>query len=807
MRTSSLACLVALAASLALAPAGRAQQPPPATMKIEKVKLGFRSGAAEDAGATYKPGLWVPVHITLVAAPDGPIALPVGLDNFVEGEVRIETADSDGIPNIYPEPFRVRRKERIHLTAYAKLAATNPELKVFIRPGPEGSRGRDVPFPGAPEGREGREINDSLYLTLGARLPDLQKALPGLVQNRQDPTETRPRYTAHETEVHRLPTRWFGYDAIDLVILTTDNDAFLKEWLKTENKPRVEALAEWVRRGGRLVVSVSWRNQELVHRLLTDRNAWQPALPDVLNPAPAKQPFVSTMFGLPGWAGVPGNALSKKDDKGLYLPELKASPGVEILAKEGDFPLMLRTPYGRGNITLLAFNVDKDPFTSWQGAQKFWQAAVTRWAPPVLLQGDDQRGVPRNQRQGGDLTTRLQVELDKFDTPPISFGWVALFILLYILVVGPLDYLLLKKVFKRLELTWITFPAVVLAISLIAYFTAYAIKGKDLKVNKIDLVDIDLRSDLGEDLRPRGALAYGRSWFTILSPRIQNYTIGVEPVLPRLLGGGKDVPPAMVTWLGRPETGGMGASGRRQSQGLFTRTYQYEPGGLGLKDVAIPVWTTKSFTAYWKASLKKMPFEVRLEYEKEGGNVTGTIKSNLPADLQDVTLIYGDKWYRLPNCQASGLPLKIDLSREAGREIRSWAQPVGNPQPVAFDPEDMLPGGPYDPGPVLKDLLFHQEGGPFSQYSNHVERRLDASWRVRRSWPEDLVVREAILVGRLARARGSAETLTAENDPRLPTHLWLGALPGGEQARPTLSGTMVQDTYVRVIVPVSPKKQ
>src|SRR5262249_15901934 len=115
MRTPSLACLVALAAPLALAPAGRAQQPP-LTMKFEKVKIGFRSGAVEDAGGTYKPGLWVPVHVTLVAAPGGPVSLPVGLDKFVEGEVRIETTDSDGVPNVYPESFRVRAKERIHIT-------------------------------------------------------------------------------------------------------------------------------------------------------------------------------------------------------------------------------------------------------------------------------------------------------------------------------------------------------------------------------------------------------------------------------------------------------------------------------------------------------------------------------------------------------------------------------------------------------------------------------------------------------------------------------------------------------------------
>src|SRR5262249_45654711 len=151
--------------------------------------------------------------------------------------------------------------------------------------------------------------------------------------------------------------------------------------------PRVEALAEWVRRGGRLVVSVSWRNQELVHRLLTDRDAWQPALPEVLSPAPAKQPFVSTLFDLQAWAGV-NKPFFKRNDKGAYLAELKARPQVEVLRKETGHPLIVRTPYGRGYLTLLAFDVEKAPFASWSGAPDFWQATLTKLAPRVLTQRD-----------------------------------------------------------------------------------------------------------------------------------------------------------------------------------------------------------------------------------------------------------------------------------------------------------------------------------------------------------------------------------------------------------------------------------
>ena len=108
--------------------------------------------------------------------------------------------------------------------------------------------------------------------------------------------------------------------------------------------------------------------------------------------------------------------------------------------------------------------------------------------------------------------------------PVISFGWVALFILFYILIVGPLDYFLLKKVFKRLELTWITFPTLVLIVSVVAYFTAYCPQGRRPAHQQ----------DRSGRHRPARAPArsYGTTWFTLFSPRIQNYTVGIEPAAP-----------------------------------------------------------------------------------------------------------------------------------------------------------------------------------------------------------------------------------------------------------------------------------
>ena len=77
-----------------------------------------------------------------------------------------------------------------------------------------------------------------------------------------------------------------------------------------------------------------------------------------------------------------------------------------------------------------------------------------------------------------DLASQLRMALEQFPgVKLIPFGWVAFFIFLYILLIGPGDYFFLKKVLKRMELTWVTFPMIVLAVSLLAYFAAYRSKG------------------------------------------------------------------------------------------------------------------------------------------------------------------------------------------------------------------------------------------------------------------------------------------------------------------------------------------
>jgi hypothetical protein len=394
-----------------------------------------------------------------------------------------------------------------------------------------------------------------------------------------------------------------------------------------------------------------------------------------------------------------------------------------------------------------------------------------------------------------DLGTDLERELDKFDVPNISFGWVALFILLYILIVGPLDYFILKKVFKRLEWTWITFPTVVLVVSAAAYFIAYAVKGSDLKVNKVDLVDLDLRSD------PRGTYVHGTTWFTLLSPRIQNYTVGIEPVpsewCKRAAADDFKDPSVVVSWMGRPEATGLNSYGRPRAQTLSSRPYTYAENARGLRLVPIPVWSTKSFTASWEGRLKQPPVTAELHYPPDNREqLWGTIKSHLPFDLVDAGVAYGGRWAPLVE------PLK------AGGECVLERLSLGS-----FGDFPGRTSNAYDPTHDVKRLMFHEKIDQSMTWRNHAFRRLDQSWRMPFD-RESHLLRDAILFGRIKRLDEKVGRADEVNrDPLNPTRLWLEVLPGDTDSAgqplplPGLRGTMVQDTYVRIILPVTRKQQ
>jgi hypothetical protein len=839
MRYSPLAGL-ALLAALALPLSVGAQTP---RVKItDPVRLGFpgsihRAANNQAPQTRFKAGAWAPLYVDLDVRD---AALKAG--TYV---LQVETTDSDDMQNVYVEKRflpTVEVGEQPTLLTYVRLGSSNSEIMVRLLDAHNSDReyahkqlkfGDNFTIP--------MDSKGFCYLSMGGKVRGLYKALvskqnpqggigraPGVHapdedQEEPDPEENGYRYFANLDTVNQMPTYWFGYQAVDCAILLTGAQKFVDELNAAQKDDPVtarrEALAEWVRRGGRLIVSVSKNHQE-VNQILQEMK--------IIDLTIEGRTQVPRLQGVDKWANAgafPFVAAKPKNQPNapppvIEIAKLKPGRGVQVLAgvnsagpyTPGDQPVMVRAPCGLGSVIVCAFDLDEAPFTTWKGQPRFWEKIKLITEPSDVGEGPLQN-LPqwRNPSDtNSELGAKLVHTLENFpDVPVISFGWVALFILVYILIVGPLDYFFLKKVVKRLELTWITFPAVVIAISAVAYFAAYYLKGKDLRINKVDVVDVDLH----------GNNVYGNTWFILFSPRIQNYTIGVEPGTgwgteekdPKKFG-------PVVGWLGRPDEGWGG--GRGGSQGLFRRAYNYapdlgksygeQPAASGLIGVPIQVWSTKTFSASWARPIKDDELiEARLEVAKNdqsGMKLSGTLTSHLPVELRNAVLFYRDRYYALDNL-TPGDPQRIDAKMAQSKDPQQW---FSERLALPTIPSSRRPGASYGqdvPAPVgtyVKSVLFHAYPNDTSQGNarNSSLRYLDEKWRLDKD-----NTKEAILFGVAVPpgdqpSEGDAETMSQSG--LSASKLWLGQLPGVGTRSP-IQGTLTQETYVRVYIPVATK--
>jgi hypothetical protein len=434
-----------------------------------------------------------------------------------------------------------------------------------------------------------------------------------------------------DTQSGALPGRWYGYDAARAIVLDTND----KETMAALDALRGRPLVDWVERGGHLVVAVGANWQIVKDSVLA------PILPGL----PNGQVRVPSLEALDNFAGSnkqitpPGSAPVMV----TKLEEVKERGGAVLSSATSNLPLVVRGTYGFGRVTLITLDVDQKPFSDWPDRSLFWVRALDlkRARADQTAQGPA-IGAGRFYPYGvSDLSTQLRAALEQFPgVKLIPFGWVAFFIFLYILLIGPGDYFFLKKVLKRMELTWITFPTIVLTVSLIAYYAAYVLKGNDLLVNKVDLVDIDQNS----------GIARGNTWMSLFSPQNRDYNIkaiplpldkdtsaspenpGDEPVRPP---AGTDV---VMSWFSVPEPqfGGMGSSSRRFS--FSGSGYGYQPVGSveSLEDVRIPIWSTKCITATWFGPVAPL---VESSLKPLGSDrLAGTITNKQSVPLEDAFL-------------------------------------------------------------------------------------------------------------------------------------------------------------------------
>ncbi|GAP62047.1 hypothetical protein ARMA_0470 [Ardenticatena maritima] len=214
------------------------------------------------------------------------------------------------------------------------------------------------------------------------------------------------------------------------------------------------SLVAWVNRGGVLVLGGG-----------ADAAAVLSGLPETLQPVRLNATETVNADDLSILAETTGEQLRLAGD--FVFANATPTTGFVQLALADGRPLVVQRRLGYGVIYWLALDPNQAPFDAWAGRETFWTyllpSSMMTYIQPVF--------------QLNAWAMRSTSNLLALTVP--SLGVLGVVLLLYIIFVGPINYLFLRWK-QRLEWAWLTIPLFTLVFSVVTYMWGTRLRGTDL---------------------------------------------------------------------------------------------------------------------------------------------------------------------------------------------------------------------------------------------------------------------------------------------------------------------------------------
>ncbi len=392
---------------------------------------------------------------------------------------------------------------------------------------------------------------------------------------------------------------------------------------------QVNALMAWLHAGGHLIIGV----EQVLH---VNGNEWlKRLLPCELTAIqmeqshPALQEFVVSDRRRDGGTydfreTTPQNRPRKKPAKPVeagnpYVkfkedPKFEAAPlqvatGVlrdgEVLIGSASAPLAIAATRGRGQLTVLTFSPELEPFVSWTNRQYFW--AKMMGLPPEWLASEEYQ-----QRGGYSIDGVFGAMIDSKQVRKLPIAWLLVLLVGYLVVIGPLDRYWLNKI-NRQMLTWITFPIYVALFSGLIYVIGYKLRAGESEWNELHVVDV---IPFGEQAELRG-----RSYASIYSPVNARYALAGDHLFSTLRGE-------------------FMAYGRQEA----SRATIEQKGNNFTAEISVPVWTSQLYVSDWWRQTAT-PLKLTVKEQADGHAIT--VENRLDARVKHCKVVIGENIFEV----------------------------------------------------------------------------------------------------------------------------------------------------------------
>ena len=408
-----------------------------------------------------KVGGWLPIEIEI--RNDGP---------DIDGEIQLVATDTTvargtytRAPVMYTAPAILPRRSHKQISLDAELRSTGQKLTARLVEGDNVIVEQDVPLT--------RVAAGELLCGVLSRSGPSFDFLPTM----ELPPPLRRARIAH-IEVSDLPTRPQLLAALDCLIV--DNIA-----TSTMVDAQRDALTAWVNGGGLLVAigGSSWQR------------TFSALPPDLL---PVKPDGLISLDSLDRLGDLTGEPLT---DAGPWLvSQATITDGNPIVDQDG-VVLMAAARRGSGTVVYMAMDPTAEPLRSWAGSPRLWRYVLSYCAGGVGITSS----VSNTFAGWGRIPRNAMVDISALSGPTPGLMMMAL--ALFAVVVGPLNYLFLRR-FGRPSWSIVTIPLITVLAAIGTFSLAGVFRDSDVIMSRVSLI----RSY-------PSAPAYGRSYVGLLSRR------------------------------------------------------------------------------------------------------------------------------------------------------------------------------------------------------------------------------------------------------------------------------------------------
>lgn len=410
----------------------------------------------------YRPNMWMPVQITVENR---------GANISGRFVVRPETTGS-ALPNVFSVPVDLPTNSNQSFFLYMVARANADDIRVELLDDDERVLiSRDVPV---------RLMlpRDNLFVVVtGAanspiRMVDLSVGA----------------YQAYQANwsIANIPDKLAALEAVDMMVFSDIDTGTLSPLQK-------RALETWVLGGGHLVVTggANWESTAAGFGAL---------LPLV----PTASETSHDMTALARFAGEYQTTLNAE----FILATGDLASDAWVLAENGDgLVLAARRQYGNGTVDYVAVDPGSGQLRDWPSLSQVWRIlATTTGAQPSWSHGFSDWKY---------ATTATEI-LPGVNMLPAALNLTG-FLLAYILLIGPLNYLILSRLNRR-ELAWVTMPVLIVVFTVLAWGVGFELRGNRVTLSRVSVVQV----------WPESEHASVQQVIGLLSPRRGDYTLAME---------------------------------------------------------------------------------------------------------------------------------------------------------------------------------------------------------------------------------------------------------------------------------------